>query len=340
MTFLSINVQKQNHFIVSLSPALLILQADSYYMHIHYGYKNVNLKGPVVTLGIFDGVHLGHKALLDRVVSSAKDANGEAVVITFSPHPRLVLDKDSSALTFLTTMEEKIFLLGMAMVDHLIIIEFNREFSRIPACDFVKDVLVEKIGTRHLIIGYNHHFGRRGEGDFNTVKQCTGSLEFKVEQVEGLRSEGGTVSSSLIREALLKGKLEEANKLLGYFYTVSGTVIEGRRIGRSLGFPTANILPADKHKLIPCKGVYVVEVNLDGQLYPGMLNIGSNPTVNRDYGLRSIEVHILNFDGDIYGRSISVIFRKRLRDEIRFDNIKKLAEQMEVDKQSTIRFFS
>jgi len=309
-------------------------------MHIHNGYENINLEKPVVTLGIFDGVHLGHKVLLDRLVSSAKEANGEAVVVTFSPHPRLVLDKDSSALTFLTTMEEKITLLERAKIDDLIIIEFTREFSRMPACDFVKDVLVDKIGTKHLIIGFNHRFGRRGEGDFDTIKQCTQSLEFKVEQVEGFRTEVGAVSSSLVREALLQGRLEEANKLLGYSYSVSGTVIEGRRIGRSIGFPTANIKPAAQYKLIPCKGVYAVEVYLGGEFYPGMLNIGSNPTVNNDPGFRSIEVHIINFDGDIYGSPISVVFRQRLRDETRFDSIKQLAEQMELDKQSTIQLFS
>mgnify|MGYP001236371653 CR=1 FL=1 len=309
-------------------------------MHIHKGYENVNLECQVVTLGIFDGLHLGHKALLDRVVTCAKEANGESVVITFSPHPRLVLDKDSSALTFLTTMEEKVELLDRSKVDHLIIINFNWEFSRIAACDFVRDVLVEKIGTKHLIIGYNHHFGRKGEGDFNTVRQCTESLDFKVEQVEGLHSDGGAVSSSLIREALILGRLDEANKLLGYSYSVSGIVIEGHKIGRSIGFPTANIMPSDQHKLIPCNGVYAVEVNLGGQLYPGMLSIGSNPTVNSDSGLRSIEVHILNFDGNIYRKPISVVFMKRLRDEIRFDNVGKLTEQMELDKQYTIRLFS
>jgi riboflavin kinase/FMN adenylyltransferase len=309
-------------------------------MHIHYGYENVNLESPVVTLGIFDGVHLGHKALLGRVVSCARESKGESAVITFSPHPRLVLDKDSSALTFITTMEEKIELLDRANVDHLIIIEFTREFSRIAACDFVRDILVEKIGTKHLIIGYNHHFGRKGEGDFNTVRQCTESLDFKVEQVAGLLSDGGAVSSSLIRQALQMGLLDEANKLLGYSYSVSGIVIEGHKIGRSIGFPTANIKPSDQHKLIPCNGVYAVEVNLGGHSYPGMLSIGSNPTVNSDSGLRSIEVHILNFDRDIYGRSITVVFRKRLRNEIRFDSIIELTEQMELDKQSTIRLFS
>jgi riboflavin kinase/FMN adenylyltransferase len=340
MTFLTIKVQKQNHFIVSLSQALLILQTDSHFMHIHKGYENFNLKCPVVTLGIFDGVHLGHKSLLDRLVASAKEVNGEAVVITFSPHPRLVLDKDGSALTFLTTMKEKIGLLERAKIDHLIIIEFTREFSRISACDFVKEALAGKIGTKHLIIGYNHHFGRKGEGDFNTVKQCTESLDFKVEQVQGLQSEGLAVSSSTIREALLQGRLEEANRLLGYFYPVSGTVVEGRMIGRSIGFPTANIQPDDLHKLIPCSGVYAVEVNLEGRLFPGMLSIGSNPTVNSDTSIRSIEVHLINFEGDIYGKSITVVFRKRLRDELRFDSIKKLAEQMELDKQTTLQLFS
>jgi riboflavin kinase / FMN adenylyltransferase len=309
-------------------------------MHIHRGYENINLERPVVTLGIFDGVHIGHKVLLDRLVTRAKEDEGQAVVITFSPHPRLVLDKDNTALTFLTTMDEKINLLRRAEVDDLIIIEFNREFSRISACDFVKGVLLEKIGTKHLIIGYNHHFGRKGEGNFNTVKQCTESLDFKVEQVEGLQTGGGAVSSSSIREALLTGRLDEANNLLGYEYSVSGTVIEGRRIGRAIGFPTANIRPADTHKLIPCNGVYAVEVNLGGQRYPGMLSIGSNPTVNSDSGFRSIEVHILNFEGDIYGKSITVVFRKRLRDEIRFESVEKLARQMEDDRQFTIRLFS
>jgi len=158
--------------------------------------------------------------------------------------------------------------------------------------------------------------------------------------MEGLLSDGGAVSSSLIRQTLQMGLLDEANKLLGYSYSVSGIVIEGHKIGRSIGFPTANIKPSDQHKLIPCNGVYAVEVNLGGQLYPGMLSIGSNPTVNSDSGLRSIEVHILNFDRDIYGRSITVVFRKRLRNEIRFDSIIELTQQMELDKQSTIRLFS
>jgi riboflavin kinase / FMN adenylyltransferase len=309
-------------------------------MIIHQGYEDLNLKAPVATLGIFDGVHRGHMALLDKLVKRAREENGESVVVTFSPHPRLVLERENINLSFLTTMEEKKVLLEKAGIDHLIVIEFTNEFSKIAACDFIKDILVKKIGTKHLIIGYNHHFGRRGEGDFNTIKECSEALGFRVEQVQGYHTEEGAISSSTIREALIKGKLDDANSWLGYSYTVSGTVIAGRKIGRSIGFPTANIEPGSRHKLIPCNGVYAVEVRIENELLPGMLSIGSNPTVNNDISFRSIEVHILNFDRDIYGSRISVIFRKRLRDEIKFENIEQLAEQMMRDKQTTLRLLT
>ncbi len=316
------------------------MQADSSDMIIHKGFDRLDLVNPVVTMGIFDGVHRGHMMLIDHLVSSAKEEKGESVVMTFSPHPRLVLEKDSSSLTFLTTMEEKIELLDKAEVEHLIIIEFTRKFSQIRACDFVRDVLVDKLKTRHLIIGYNHHFGRKGEGDFETIRQCTESLDFRVERVEGFYADGGAISSSVIREALLAGRLETANMLLGYHYSVSGTVVEGRKIGRSLGFPTANIKPYYEHKLIPGHGVYAVEVLIEGKTYPGMLSIGSNPTVNADATITSIEVNIINFDRNIYGMPILIRFRNRLRDEIRFENTKQLAEQMEIDRQNTLRLLS
>ena len=309
-------------------------------MIIHEGYENLNLVAPVVTLGIFDGVHRGHRALLDCLVTRAKEVKGESVVITFLPHPRLILEQNNINLSFLTTIEEKKLLLENAKVDHLIIIEFNKQFSKIQACDFINDILVEKIGIKHLIIGYNHHFGRSGEGDFNTIKKCSESLAFKVEQVQGFHTEEGAISSSSIREALLKGKLDEANRWLGYSYSVSGTIIEGLKIGRSIGFPTANIKPDYQYKLIPGNGVYAVEVHLVDKNYPGMLSIGTNPTVNADIRIRSIEVHILNFNKDIYGRKISVTFRKRLRDEKKFDNLEQLTKQMELDKQDTLRMFS
>ena len=309
-------------------------------MIIHEGYENLHLIAPVATLGIFDGVHRGHRALLDTLVSRARTGKGESVVITFSPHPRLVLEQNNKNLSFLTTMDEKVVLLGKANVDHLIIIEFNTTFSKIPSCDFIKDILVKKIGTKYLIIGYDHHFGRRGEGDFNTIKKCAEELNFRVEQVQGYHTEEGAISSSSIREALIKGKIDEANSWLGYSYSVSGTVIEGRRIGRTIGYPTANIKPTSRHKLIPANGVYAVEVKIDENLHPGMLSIGSNPTVNEDLSLRSIEVHILNFDNDIYRRNISVFFRKRLRDEKKFDNLTQLTEQMGRDKEYTLRLLT
>lgn len=309
-------------------------------MIIHEGYENLTLVTPVVTLGIFDGVHRGHRSLLDRLVLRSGETNGESVVITFSPHPRLVLDQNSNNLSFLSTMEEKQTLLENANIDHLIIIEFNNRFSKIQACDFIKDVLVEKVGTKHLIIGYNHHFGRNSTGDFNTIKQCAESFNFRVEQVHGFLTEEGAISSSIIRNALLKGMIDDANRWLGYSYSIRGTVVEGRQIGRSLGFPTANIKPDYQYKLVPGNGVYAVEIQSDGLIYPGMLSIGSNPTVNNDPGIRSIEAHILNFDKDIYGKNISVIFRKRLRDEKKFMNTEQLVEQMKIDKQQVLQLLT
>jgi riboflavin kinase / FMN adenylyltransferase len=306
-------------------------------MLIHEGYENLTLGTPVTTLGIFDGVHRGHRTLLDRLVLKAKEEKAESVVVTFSPHPRLVLEQKNANLSFLTTMDEKIELLSRASVDHLVIIKFTTAFSNIPACDFIRDILVGKIGTKFLVIGYDHHFGRRGEGDFSTIAQCAKDLNFRIERVEGHYSEDGVISSSQIRSALLKGNIEKANDWLGYPYSISGQIIEGRKLGRKLGFPTANIKPSSEYKLIPSNGVYAVEVKLEGKNLKGMLSIGSNPTVNEDLRLRSIEVNILDFNEDLYGKGISVIFRKRLRDEKKFGSLDELIAQMELDKLETLR---
>ena len=308
-------------------------------MVIHYGYEDLVIVSPVVTLGIFDGVHRGHMVLIDCLIKRAKETGGESVVITFSPHPRLVLERDHLNLTFLTTPDEKKDLLEKAGIDHLVIIDFSREFSRMHACDFVKDILADRIGTKYLIVGHDHHFGRNGEGDFDTIRQCSGLHDFRLEKVQGLQTEGGTISSSLIRDALLSGQLDNANKLLGYEYSLTGTIVEGKKIGRSIGFPTANIRP-EIHKLIPGNGVYAVEVITDDGSYPGMLSIGTNPTINKENGIRSIEVNILNFDRDIYGNNLTVIFRKRLRDEFKFDNVEQLAFQMSRDKEDTLKLFT
>lgn len=309
-------------------------------MIIHEGYDNLKLVRPVVTLGIFDGVHLGHRSLLSKLVSEAKEARGESVVITFHPHPRVVLEKNKKKLSFLSTREEKITQLEKAGVDHLILIDFTLDFSKMEACSFVKDILVGKIGTRHLIIGHDHHFGHRGEGNYRTIQDCASSMGFRIEQVAGFRKEDRVVSSSVIRNALAAGRLDEANELLGYCYSLMGSVIEGRRIGRKLGYPTANINPSWQYKLIPADGVYAVEIEVDNNQFLGMLSIGTNPTVNKGAGKRSIEVNIFNFNDVIYGKKIEVVFRYRLREERLFESLEKLAGQMNKDREYAIRLLS
>jgi len=309
-------------------------------MIIHEGCEDLKLVSPVVTLGIFDGVHRGHKTLLSKLVRKAGESKGESVVITFSPHPRMVLGSGHSPLLLLTTMPEKIRLLEKEGIDHLVVLEFNEQFSRLSACDFVKEILVDKIGTKHLLLGYNHHFGSKGEGNFNTIVQCSELFDFIVEQVQGFQTEEGAISSSRIREALTEGRLDAANNMLGYHYSLDGKVVTGRQIGRSIGFPTANIKSEDDNKLIPADGVYAVEVLTEGEKYTGMLSIGFNPTVNTDITARSIEVYIIDFEKDIYGKSISVRFIKRLRDEKKFKNREELTMQMELDRQATIKLFS
>lgn len=309
-------------------------------MKIHKGYAEVNLVDPVVTMGVFDGVHTGHRALLDRLVNVAETEGRESAVITFYPHPRMVLDNENQTLSFLTTMDEKQELLSKSKVDHLIILEFSREFSNIKACDFIRDILVREMGTKHLIVGYDHHFGRRGEGDFSTIRQCPDLKNVTVEQFHGVYSGSVPVSSSIIRDYLLNGNLDEANMMLGYSYFLRGGVVHGKHLGKKLGYPTANILPDDRYKLVPANGVYAVEVQLGDENFRGMLSIGTNPTVNSAGSARSIEVNIFDFDRDIYGSSILIRFRKRLRDEKKFDNIEQLVRQMKSDKSDSLRFLA
>lgn len=309
-------------------------------MEIHDGYDRLDLEKPVVTLGIFDGVHRGHRVLLDTLVNRAAATGGDSVVITFDPHPRLVIEKNATKLSFLSTMDEKKSLLEKAHIAHLVIIRFTSVFSRMKACDFVENVLAKKVKTHHLIMGHDHHFGYHGKGSFKTVNECAASMGFVVEQVRGLRSREGAISSSLIREALLNGNLDNANKWLGYCYSLKGQVVAGKRIGRKLGFPTANIRPDDKYKLIPADGVYAVDINIYGETKPGMLSIGTNPTINRITGKRSIEVNIFDFEKDIYGLEIEVIFRYRLRNEIRFDSVELLTRQMEQDREVAMKLLT
>lgn len=309
-------------------------------MIVHRGYEGLNSLKPVVTAGIFDGVHRGHRALLERLVLRAGQRGGESVVITFSPHPRLVLTEDKVKQVYLTTTDEKRLLLEKYNIGHLVIIDFTPGFSRISAEEFIRNILTEKIGTKHLVIGYDHHFGRDAGGDYEMIRGLAESSGFTVEQVGQVMSGDLVISSSLIRRALTDGRIEDANYWLGHSYQLSGQVVEGRGLGRLLGFPTANIMPGDSHKLIPADGVYAVEVILDAETLPGMLSIGHNPTVNKGVKSKTIEVHLINFTGEIYGKEMTVIFRHRLRDEIAFDNTGQLIRQIERDRQETLRLLS
>ena len=309
-------------------------------MIIHNGYENLKLVNPFVTVGVFDGVHLGHRAILNKLASSAGKAGGESVVITFDPHPRLVLSENTRGISYLSTLDEKKKLLAESMIDHLIIMKFTKELSNLEAPEFIKEILVNKIGVKHLLVGYDNHFGKSKGGDFKKISECAEALNFEVEQADEVSANGGIISSTAIREALLKGRLEDAGSWLGYSYSLTGTVIHGRNLGRSLGFPTANIKPADNYKLIPADGVYAAEAVLGDNKYQGMLSIGFNPTVNNRKDIRSIEVNIFNFDRNIYDRIITLIFRFRLRDEMKFENVRLLTRQMELDKQTALRLLS
>lgn len=302
-------------------------------MFVHEKYDGLNFVKPVITLGVFDGVHRGHKALLEYVVHVARLTGGESVAVTFNPHPRLVLGGDTGGLSFLSTLGEKESLIRETGIDHLIVIPFTWDISNLSAFEFIKQILVGKLGVYHLVVGYDHHFGRGRKGDFATVFECGKEFGFTVEKVEEVSAPEGTISSTAIREALLAGRLEEANNWLGYSYMVSGRVVKGKGIGRGLGFPTANIEPSDSFKLLPADGVYAVEVLHEESLLKGILNIGTNPTVSPYSRMRSVEVNILDFDGDLYDRELTVVFRYRLRDEIRFSTIAELVAQMELDRQ-------
>lgn len=309
-------------------------------MEVHKGFKDLHFRDPVVTMGIFDGVHRGHAVIIERLITRAAELNGESVIITFDPHPRLVLEYGSKNISFLSTQEEKVTLLKGTGAGHLIISEFDRRLSSIAAADFIRTILIDMIGMKHLIVGYDHHFGHRGSGDYKTITECARLFGFTVERIAGVEDQGVTISSSRIREALLSGNLGEANRWLGYNYFLKGRVVEGMKLGRRLGFPTANIKPDDNFKLIPANGVYAVVVNIKRQTYNAVLSIGFNPTVRKQPCERSIEVHIFDFEQNIYYQEVEIVFRFRLRNEMKFNDEKELAGQMKIDKADAIKLLT
>jgi len=300
-------------------------------MKIYHGLEDFRkLPAAVVTSGTFDGVHVGHQKILRRLREIADKINGETVLITYWPHPRLVLFPDQTDLKLLNTFEEKADLLRQHGVDHLLRIPFTREFSRTSSAEFIRKILVDTIGTRKLIIGYDHRFGKNREGSFENLRKNAPGYGFEVEEIPKQEVDNLAVSSTKIRNALLHGDMKTAAHLLGRSYGLSGRVIRGERIGRMLGFPTANLEIDNQHKLIPADGSYAVTARLGQQQLNGMMNIGLRPTVGGTK--RTIEVNLFDFDQEIYGDALQISFIERIRDEIGFSDVEALKAQLRKDR--------
>lgn len=285
----------------------------------------------IVTVGTFDGVHIGHQKILKRVVNLAAENDCTPVVLTLFPHPRMVLQKNET-IKLLNTIDERIELLKSFDIEEVVVKKFTEEFANLSAEDYVKNVLVDELNIKQIVIGYDHHFGKDRSANIDDLKTYAKKFNFKVEEISAQDIEDVTVSSTKIRNALETGKVAIANSFLGYNYFINGRVISGKGLGRTLDFPTANISIKEAYKLIPCDGVYVVKSIIEGSRVYGMMNIGTNPTV--DGKSRSIEVHFFNFNKDIYNLELRVEFLKRLRSEQKFENLDALKSQLQEDMRN------
>jgi riboflavin kinase/FMN adenylyltransferase len=290
----------------------------------------------IVTLGTFDGVHKGHRSILEKLVNSGSATGCESVVLTFFPHPRMVLQQNSD-IRLLSTMAEKAALLEQTGLDNLIVHPFDMAFSRLTAEEFVKDILVDKLNIQKIIIGHDHRFGRNRTANIDDLIRFGIEYGFEVEKISALEVDEVSVSSTKIRNALSEGNVATANAYLGYPYFLTGNVVQGKQLGRTIGFPTANIEIPEDYKLIPGNGVYAVTAAIEGSIIDGMMNIGNRPTV--DGTQRTIEVHLLDFSGDIYGKTIQVNLLSRLRDEEKFPTVDALKEQLGKDRDTILAYF-
>jgi riboflavin kinase/FMN adenylyltransferase len=291
----------------------------------------------IVTIGTFDGVHLGHQKILEKITSNASLSNLESLVLTFFPHPRTVL-QEGTEMKQLNTIEEKINLLDKIGIDNLVIHPFDKEFSRLTAEDFVKIVLVDKFHASKIIIGFDHRFGRNRTADINDLIDFGEKYQFDVEQISVEEINDVSVSSTKIRNALNEGDVTLANTFLDYRYSIKGLVIKGKQLGRTIGFPTANIQINEVYKLIPKEGVYIVCCDVESSTYYGMMNIGLNPTTDANNQKQKIEVHLFDFNEDIYEKPITVSFLKRIRDEQKFESVAALKNQLSLDKLNAISY--
>lgn len=290
-----------------------------------------SLTNTIVTIGTFDGVHLGHQQIIKRLVELKKKQGGEIVLFTFDPHPRKVLFPDQSDLKLITTTQEKCELLREFGVDHVLVYPFTKEFAQMQAQDYISNIIAKGLKTKTLVIGYDHRFGSNREGNIETLKQLAPVYGFDVEEISAQEINELNISSTRIRKAIDEGDIKTANEFLGYSFFVTGTVVKGKQLGRTIGYPTANVLVEDADKLIPKIGVYAVNVVLKGVTYKGMLNVGTNPTTDTDNKIK-IEVNIFDFDKDIYGEIIKVEFVKWIRGEEKFANLDELKQALANDK--------
>lgn len=307
-------------------------------MKIYNKLSDFEPKGnAVVTTGTFDGIHVGHQKIIQRLIEKAKEMKGESVLLTFWPHPRLIISPNDNNLKLLTTIDEKTEILEKLGIDHFVVLPFTREFSELSSEKYIEEILLHGLGTKAMVIGYDHRFGKNRGGGIDYLREHSERFKIEIEEISRQELENITISSTKIRNAILTGDVKTANELLGRNYQFSGPVVKGRQLGRTIGFPTANIQVQKKYKLIPKNGVYATHVFLRNKKHKGIMNIGNRPTVE---GLgRTQEVHIFDFSDDIYGETIKVEILEFIREETKFENIGELIKQIELDCQSAKSLF-
>ncbi|QEC52593.1 riboflavin kinase/FMN adenylyltransferase [Anseongella ginsenosidimutans] len=308
-------------------------------MKVYHSFEQYRpVPNPILTVGTFDGVHYGHQKILERLKDIARQNHGETVILTFFPHPRMILHPEDTSLKLLSTVEEKIRLLEKAGIDHLLLIPFTRDFSNLSSIQFIEEILVKTIGVKKLVIGYDHRFGKNREGTFEELKANGAKYGFDVEEIPEQDINHVAVSSTKIRTALASGKAAIANEYLGYAYPICGQVVKGDQLGRKLGYPTANLFVEESYKLIPRDGIYAVNVLLGARRLQGMLYIGHRPTIN---GMaRNIEVNIFDFREEIYYQRLTLELLKFIREDQKFDTLEALTAQIGRDKEDCLQFFA
>jgi len=299
-------------------------------MQVHEDLSSFpDLNFPVVTSGTFDGVHLGHQKIINQVINEAKNQQGESVLITFDPHPRQILFPEDKSLRVITPFEHKVKMLDKLGIDHLLKIKFSREFSQKSSLEFIDEILLNTINTKLLVIGYDHRFGKNREGGFEYLQKHAPKFGFEVLEIPRQDIDNLGISSTKIREALMGGNISKANAYLGRNYQLKGKVVAGNKIGREIGYPTANIEPLETLQMIPTDGIYAVFVEYRQHIFKGMLSIGIRPTIGDS--TRTIEVNIFDFKADIYNQELNIFFVEKYREEEKFDSLEALKEQLHAD---------